>query len=151
MPRLIPLRLVVFIFAAALPAVVILAADPAPPLKKILFFTKSSNFEHSVIKERGGQPGFAAQILAVHVLTHESMHMSGTTSEAVAECHAMQHDTAMAEDLGAPAAAAHALAVTYWHTVYPYMPDGYTSGDCKPGGALDLHLPDAPWAPLATT
>jgi hypothetical protein len=89
----------------------------------------------------------AAQVLAVHVLTHESMHMSGTTSEAIAECHAMQHDSAMAEDLGAPAAAAHALAVTYWHTVYPYMPDGYTSGDCKPGGALDLHLPDAPWTP----
>jgi hypothetical protein len=88
----------------------------------------------------------AAQILAVHVLTHESMHMSGTTSESIAECHAMQHDTAMAEDLGAPPAAAHALAVTYWHTVYPDMPDGYTSDDCRPGGALDLHLADAPWS-----
>jgi hypothetical protein len=26
------------------------------------------------------------------------------------------------------------------------MPEGYTSGDCKPGGAMDLHLPDPPWA-----
>ena len=57
--------------------------------------------------------------------------MSGTTSESVAECHAMQHDTAMAETLGAPPAAAHSLAVVYFHTVYPDMPDGYTSGEDK--------------------
>jgi len=87
-----------------------------------------------------------AQILAVHVLTHETMHMSGQTSEAVTECYAMQHDTAMAEIMGASREAAHALAVTYWKTVYPRMPDGYTSGDCRSGGSLDLHLPDAPWA-----
>jgi uncharacterized protein len=31
--------------------------------KKILFFSKSSNFEHNVIKERGGKPSFAAQVL----------------------------------------------------------------------------------------
>src|SRR3954465_8421452 len=36
-------------------------AAPAP--KKILFFTKCSNFEHSVVKERGGQLSFAAQVL----------------------------------------------------------------------------------------
>jgi hypothetical protein len=87
-----------------------------------------------------------AQMLAVHVLTHESMHMAGFTSEATAECYAMQHDTAMARIMGAPAAAAHELAVRYWTLNYPRMPDGYTSGECRPGGALDLHLPDAPWA-----
>ena len=31
--------------------------------KKILFFTKSSNFEHNVIKERPGKLSFAAQVL----------------------------------------------------------------------------------------
>jgi hypothetical protein len=92
----------------------------------------------------------AAQILAVHVLTHETMHMSGTTSESVAECHAMQHDAAMAEDLGAPPAAAHSLAVIYYRTVYPDMPDGYTSADCHQGGVLDLHLADAPWTSAAS-
>src|SRR4051812_3816976 len=35
----------------------------AAPAKKILFFTKSSNFEHNVIKERDGHPSFAAQVL----------------------------------------------------------------------------------------
>ncbi len=59
----------------------------------------------------------------------------------------MQHDAAMAEQLGAPPTAARSLAVVYFHTVYPYMPDGYTSSDCHRGGALDLHLPDAPWSP----
>lgn len=38
-------------------------AMAAPPAK-ILFFTKSSNFEHNVIKERDGRPSFAAQVLA---------------------------------------------------------------------------------------
>jgi type 1 glutamine amidotransferase len=32
--------------------------------KKVLFFTKSSNFEHSVIKRRGGQPSWAERVLA---------------------------------------------------------------------------------------
>jgi uncharacterized protein len=32
-------------------------------LKKVLFFTKSSNFEHNVIKERPGKLSFAAQVL----------------------------------------------------------------------------------------
>jgi type 1 glutamine amidotransferase len=39
-------------------------ADRAPVKpKKILFFTKSSNFEHNVIKERNGHLSFAAQVL----------------------------------------------------------------------------------------
>jgi uncharacterized membrane protein len=88
----------------------------------------------------------AAQIVAVHVLTHEAMHMSGITTEAVAECHAVQRDAALAKVLGASASAAHALAVSYWAVVYPNMPDDYRTGACGPGGDLDLHLPDPPWA-----
>ena len=38
-------------------------AAPAQP-KKVLFFTKSSNFEHSVIKRVNGQPSWAEGILA---------------------------------------------------------------------------------------
>jgi uncharacterized protein len=46
--------------------VVLLAAltAEAAPVKKVLFFTKSSNFEHSVIKRVNGQPSWAEQILA---------------------------------------------------------------------------------------
>jgi type 1 glutamine amidotransferase len=38
-------------------------ADDAKP-KKVLFFSKSSNFEHAVIKEKDGQRGFVQKILA---------------------------------------------------------------------------------------
>ena len=115
------------------------------PEHKTLIKHQQCNDLHTYLDSSKQHPS-AAEILAVHVLTHESMHMSGITSESIAECDAMQHDTTMAEDMGASPTAAHALAVTYWLTVYPDMPDGYTSGDCRPGGSLDLHLPDAPWA-----
>ncbi|MSU24125.1 MAG: ThuA domain-containing protein [Opitutus sp.] len=38
-------------------------AGAAPATKKVLFFTKSSGFEHSVIKRVAGQPSFAMQVL----------------------------------------------------------------------------------------
>jgi hypothetical protein len=89
------------------------------------------------------------EVIAVHVLTHESMHMRGITNEALAECAAVQRDTTTAELLGADLAEAQALAHDYWQTDYPHMPDAYTSGDCRPGGPLDEHLPNPPWAPAA--
>ena len=51
----------------------------------------------------------------------------------------------MSELLGASPADARALAVRYWRSVYPYMPDGYRSGECRAGGAMDEHLADSPW------
>jgi len=89
------------------------------------------------------------QIVAVHVLTHEAIHMSGVRSEAETECLAMQRDAQMAELLGASPEAAARLSVTYWREVYPRMPDAYRSEECTPGGALDAGRPDAPWV-LAT-
>jgi len=85
------------------------------------------------------------QVIAVHVLTHEAMHMAGTRDEAVTECRAMQRDARTARLLGATAPQAHALAATYWRQVYPRMTDGYRTPNCAPGGSLDEHLPDAPW------
>ncbi len=40
------------------------AAAATAPARKILFFSKSSNFEHAVIKRKGGQPSFVEKILA---------------------------------------------------------------------------------------
>ncbi len=39
------------------------AADTTVPKRKILFFSKSSGFEHSVIKVKDGQPSFAEKVL----------------------------------------------------------------------------------------
>ena len=85
------------------------------------------------------------QVVAVHVLTHEAMHMRGETSEAVAECQAVQRDARTAVMLGASAEQGRALAVAYWHGVYPRLPDDYRTGECSPGGPLDEGLDTAPW------
>jgi len=84
------------------------------------------------------------QVVAVHVLTHETMHMVGLTDEAQAECAAMQRDARMAQALGATPAQAQALDHRYWVDVYPRMPDGYTGG-CGAGAPWDEHLPGPPW------
>ena len=85
------------------------------------------------------------QVVAVHVLTHEAMHLSGRLDEAVAECAAVQRDAHTARLLGAGPAEAAELAAAYWRNIYPLMPDGYRSGECRPGGAMDERLADAPW------
>jgi hypothetical protein len=85
------------------------------------------------------------QVVAVHVLTHEAMHLSGRVDEAAAECAAVQRNAHTARLLGAGPTEAAALAATYWREVYPLMPDGYRSPECRAGGALDERLPDAPW------
>jgi len=91
------------------------------------------------------QPG-DDEVVAVHVLTHESMHIRGLTDDAAAECAAVQRDAMTARFLGADLAAAAALAHRYWTRMYPQMLDGYRSGGCAAEGPLDEHLPDAPWA-----
>ena len=85
------------------------------------------------------------QVLAVHVLSHEAMHMSGITDEARAECLAVQLDARAARLLGASPEAAADLAGRYWRTFYDRLPAHYRSSDCGPGGALDQASPDAPW------
>ncbi|HWA66183.1 MAG TPA: hypothetical protein VG899_07425 [Mycobacteriales bacterium] len=65
------------------------------------------------------------EIVAVHVLTHESMHMRGQPVEALAECEAMQRDAETAQLLGATPQEGLELARAYWLTVYPDMPAGY--------------------------
>ncbi len=85
------------------------------------------------------------EMVAVHVLTHEAMHMRGETDEAKAECQALQRDAFTAQALGATPQQAYDLAVRYWKQVYPRMPDGYFSRECGPGGELDEELETTPW------
>ena len=85
------------------------------------------------------------EVVAVHVLTHESMHMAGITNESYADCAAMQRDATTARLLGASASQALLLARRYWVSVYPNMPDDYRNGECRPGGKLDEQLVNAPW------
>jgi hypothetical protein len=85
------------------------------------------------------------EIISVHVPAHESEHLAGYTSEAVAECRSVQTTEQAALLLGASAAQARALAISYDRDVYPRMSDDYRSGDCHDGGKLDLHPDDPRW------
>jgi hypothetical protein len=69
------------------------------------------------------------QLVAVHVLVHEAVHVAGVHSEAVTECVAMGLDRSVAENLGASATVAAQMARTYREQVYPRMPTDYR-GDC---------------------
>ena len=93
----------------------------------------------------GGDHPDDGEVLAVHVLTHEAMHMAGITDEARAECLAMQRDAKTARLLGASPQEAADLARRYWRTFYPRMRDEYVTPECRPGGQLDQASPDAPW------
>lgn len=86
-------------------------------------------------------------VIAVHVLTHEAMHMRGLTGEAAAECAAVQRDRTTAELLGATEPEARELARIYWLTVYPDMPADYRLDTCHAGTSEDEHLASAPWMP----
>jgi hypothetical protein len=86
------------------------------------------------------------QVIAVHVLTHEAMHMAGLREEAKAECAAVQRDARTATLLGATETQAQALVRDYWQQVYPRLTDAYRSADCAADGSLDEGLPNPPWA-----
>ncbi len=85
------------------------------------------------------------EVIAVHVLTHESMHLTGVLTESVAECRAMQRDAVVAQRLGATPEQGRALALTYARDVYPRMPSDYTDRDCRENGPMDKTPNDGVW------
>ena len=85
------------------------------------------------------------QIVAVHVLSHESMHLAGLRDEARTECAAVQRDALTARLLGAQPVQAQSLAIAYWAQVYPGLAEDYRTPECGPGAALDEHLAEPPW------
>lgn len=81
--------------------------------------------------------------LGVHTLAHESVHLQGVIDESRTECYGLQQMPRVAEALGASPAQARSLALFAYRTIYPNLPSGYRSSECRPGGALDLSK-DAP-------
>ena len=123
-------------------------ADGVPEARTTLKREPCSDLRHYVAGNK--RRPTLGEIVAVHVLTHESMHMRGETNEATAECEAMQRDAQTARMLGASQRQAWGLARYYWQVVYPDMPDDYRTSDCAPGGRLDEGLPAAPWGSAVT-
>ena len=82
---------------------------------------------------------------AITTLTHESMHLRGWLGEAEAQCYAIQEDPWTVVRLGGTEAEGAAVAQLVL-AEQPAMPSDYQSGDCRAGGALDLH-PETPAFP----
>jgi hypothetical protein len=72
-------------------------------------------------RDGGREDPDSEQVIALHVLTHEAMHMRGLVTESAAECAAVQRDAAMARALGGSPSEAALLARRYWLEVYPML------------------------------
>jgi len=88
---------------------------------------------------------WASKLVAVHVLSHEAVHLSGFHGEASAECLAVQVDAYVATALGADEGFARAMAREFWRDHYRPRSDAYRSRDCRDGGRLDLFPERAGW------
>ena len=77
------------------------------------------------------------QVIAVQVLLHESLHVSGDYVESSAECHAMQEYADVAVQLGASAEEARSMVDKYYSEVYTKMGEKYVSVECVNGGLFD--------------
>lgn len=86
-----------------------------------------------------------AQVHAVHVLTHEAMHMAGEPNEARTECFAVQRNAAMAVLLGSTPDQAKAMSVRYFDAIHHRLPREYHSRECREGGEWDEGLVTSPW------
>jgi hypothetical protein len=73
-----------------------------------------------------------ADVQAAHVLAHESAHLGGQSSEALAECQALHTTAYVAMRLGSDRAQAAAVAQYSFAHLYPNLPDEYRSANCTP-------------------
>lgn len=86
------------------------------------------------------------QTVAIHVLTHEAVHMAGEKNEAATECYAMQLMPYVAQSLGVPQGKADEMSAWYLAEVYPTLDnDYYDPGKCYSGGPLDIDPSDEMW------
>ena len=80
--------------------------------------------------ERGkGEPS-REQMHAIHVLTHEAVHVSGQYNEAVTECTAINRDYLTVKELGGSLEQGHQLASSYYTGIWPGMPKEYILPGC---------------------
>lgn len=83
------------------------------------------------------------ELFALHVLTHEAMHVAGQFNEPLADCQAFQRNHLMAQYLGVPEYIAQQNAIDahrYRSKQHPYY-----SPQCEPRKAMDEELPHAVW------
>ena len=82
-------------------------------------------------------------VFALHVMTHETMHVDDIYDEIRADCRAFQLNHKMAELLGVETRLAAQSAIVVHRFRSKRHP--YYSPQCEPGGALDENIPAAVW------
>jgi hypothetical protein len=82
---------------------------------------------------------------ALHVLAHESIHLSGIRDEAQADCFGFQKTAFVAEELGASRGEARRYAELAVIARTQSAPPEYRSRECRDGGALDLNPDSSVW------
>ena len=85
----------------------------------------------------------ARELFALHVLSHEAMHVKGELNEIKTDCMAFQRNHTLAKILGVPEGIANLNAISihrYRSSRHPYY-----SRECEPGGPYDENLPGAVW------
>ncbi len=80
---------------------------------------------------------------ALHVFTHEVMHIRGERNEKTTDCQAYQRNFMMSERLGVPADIAQRHAAEIYANRSRHR--DYFSQECRRGGRLDEGLPFPPW------
>ena len=90
-------------------------------------------------------PGNATpdQIFAMHIFTHETMHIRGEENEKRTDCQAIQRNHLVGELFGIDPSISRRNANTYYYDFYPKHP--YFDKNCKPGGKFDERLPNSIW------
>lgn len=83
------------------------------------------------------------ELFAMHLFTHEVMHIRGERSEKKTDCQAVQRNHTVGKLLGIDDAIAIKNAKTYYTKLYPWH--RYYDKRCKPGGKLDENLPGSIW------
>lgn len=84
------------------------------------------------------------ELWALHILTHEAMHIAGEFNEQLADCQAFQRNHVTAALLGVPEHIAERNAVEL-HQKRPTHNKKYYSRECRPGGKMDERLAGAVW------
>jgi len=82
-------------------------------------------------------------LFAMHIFTHEVMHVRGEYNEKKTDCQAIQRNHLVGDLLGIDREVSMKNAKTYYSKFYfrhPYFHKG-----CKPGGTLDEKLKDPVW------
>lgn len=83
------------------------------------------------------------QLYALHVLTHEAMHVAGEFNETLTDCKAFQRNHRMAKLLGVADVVAEQNAIDIHRNRSRRHP--YYSEQCEPGTHMDEKLADAVW------